>query len=66
MRVGDLVKHIETNKVGVVVRVFMHKMWKTSERGPKVNFSTIKPEPFAEVQFGKEIMKVPQSDLEYM
>ncbi len=66
MRVGDLVKHIETNKVGVIVRVFMHKLWKTKDRGPKVDFSAIKPEPFAEVQFGKEIIKVPQSDLECM
>ena len=35
MRVGDLVKHIETNKVGVIVRVFMHKLWKTKDRGTK-------------------------------
>ena len=55
-----------SRKVGVVVRVFTHKLWRTEERGIKVDFGKIKPEPFAEVQFGGDLMKIPQVDLEYV
>ena len=65
MKIGELVRHKETRKVGVVVRVFMHKMWSTEHRGTNVDFSKIQPEPFAEVQFGGNLMKVPQTVLEY-
>ena len=64
MKIGELVRHKETRKVGVVVRVFMHKMWRTEHRGTNVDFNKIQPEPFAEVQFGSNLMKVPQIDLE--
>ena len=65
MKIGELVRHKETRKVGVVVRVFMHKMWRTEHRGTNVDFNKIQPEPFAEVQFGSKLTKVPQIDLEY-
>ena len=65
MKIGELVRHTKTRKVGVVVRVFMHKMWRTEHQGTNVDFSKIQPEPFAEVQFGSNLMKVPQIDLEY-
>ena len=65
MEIGELVRHTKTRKVGVVVRVFMHKMWRTEHRGTNVDFNKIQPEPFAEVQFGSNLMKVPQADLEY-
>ena len=65
MKIGELVRHTTTGKVGVVVRVFMHKMWRTEHRGTNVDFNKIQPEPFAEVQFGSNLMKVPQIDLEY-
>tara|TARA_B100000886_G_C20320948_1_gene448067 strand:+ start:328 stop:528 length:201 start_codon:yes stop_codon:yes gene_type:complete len=65
MKIGELVRHKENGKVGVVVRVFMHKMWRTEHRGTNIDFNKIQPEPFAEVQFGGDLMKVPQTDLEY-
>ena len=65
MEIGELVRHTKTRKVGVVVRVFMHKMWRTEHRGTNVDFNKIQPEPFAEVQFGSNLMKVPHIDLEY-
>ena len=65
MKIGELVKHKHNRKVGIVVRVFMHKMWRTEHRGTNVDFNKIQPEPFAEVQFGGYLMKVPQTDLEY-
>ena len=65
MKIGELVRHIQTKKIGVVVRVFMHKMWRTEHRGTNVDFNKIQPEPFAEVQFGSVLRKVPQTDLEY-
>ena len=65
MKIGELVRHTKTRKVGVVVRVFMHKMWRTEHQGTNVDFSKIQPEPFAEVQFGSNLMKVPQIDREY-
>ena len=65
MKIGELVRHTQTKKIGVVVRVFMHKMWRTEHRGINVDFNKIQPEPFAEVQFGSVLRKVPQTDLEY-
>tara|TARA_Y100001938_G_scaffold2984_1_gene3669 strand:+ start:128 stop:328 length:201 start_codon:yes stop_codon:yes gene_type:complete len=65
MKIGELVRHTQTKKIGVVVRVFMHKMWRTEHRGTNVDFNKIQPEPFAEVQFGSVLRKVPQTDLEY-
>ena len=65
MKIGELVRHTQTKKIGVVVRVFMHKMWRTEHRGTNVDFNKIQPEPFAQVQFGSVLRKVPQTDLEY-
>jgi len=66
MNIGELVRHKVSRKVGVVLRVFTHKLWRTEDRGIKVDFGAIKPEPFAEVQFGGDLMKIPQVDLEYV
>ena len=70
MRVGDLVKwkamvgRRRPTTVGVVMRVFEHKLWRTEERGKKVDFASIEAEPFAEVVFSNCLLKLPQTDLE--
>ncbi len=61
-QVGDLVKWQET--VGIVTRVYKHKLWRTDERGKNVDWNSIKPEPFADVQIGNQLRRLPQSDLE--
>ncbi len=61
-QVGDLVKWNET--VGIVTRVYKHRLWRTDERGRNIDWSRVKPEPFADVQIGNELRRIPQSDLE--
>ena len=70
MKVGDLVRwrvmvgRQRPATVGIVMRVFEHKMWRTGERGKKVDFASIDAEPFAEVMIGNHRRKLPVSDLE--
>jgi len=70
MKVGDLVRwkvmvgRKRPTTVGIVMRVFEHKLWRTGERGKKVDFASIDAEPFAEVMFDSRPRKLPQTDLE--
>jgi len=70
MRVGDLVRwktmvgRKRPTTVGIVMRVFEHKLWRTEDRGSKVDFASIDVEPFAEVVFDGCTRKLPASDLE--
>jgi len=70
MKVGDLVKwkrmvgRTRSLRHGLVVRIFDHKLWRTEERGPSVNWDKVPLEPFAEVLFGETTLNVPQTDLE--
>ena len=73
MKPGDLVKNVydgpplgDKNRVGVVVRVFPWKMWKTDEMGKQIDWDKVKAQPFAEVLWNDmdSVRKVPQSDLE--
>jgi hypothetical protein len=70
MKVGDLVRwkvmvgRKRPTTVGVVMRVFEHKLWRTEERGKKVDFASVDAEPFAEVVFNNCLRKLPQTDLE--
>ena len=62
LKVGDLVSW--TNKNGVVVRVYKHKVWRTHEKGVKVNWSEALPELFADVMIDGNIKRIPQCDLQ--
>ena len=71
MQVGDLVRWTpyglvatNTTTVGLVVRLYEHKLWNSAERGQKVDFSAVSPEPFALVLFGQNQRGLPQSALE--
>ena len=70
MKVGDLVRwramvgRRRPNTVGVVMKVFEHKLWRVEERGKKVDFASLDAEPFAEVLFDYDIRRLPMSDLE--
>ncbi len=66
MKVGDLVRWTFDPEaaIGVVLRVFEHKLWRTEDRGKKVNFASIDAEPFAEVLVAGSARNIPQSDLE--
>lgn len=70
MKVGDLVRwramvgRTRPTTVGIVMRVFEHKLWRTEERGKKVDFASIEAEPFAQVAFNGCLRNLPLTDLE--
>jgi len=67
VKVGDLVRSVVTGRMGVVARVFMHKLWETDTMGKKVNWNEVEPQPFADVAWTNgdgTVRKVPQKALE--
>jgi hypothetical protein len=68
MQIGDLVKAFQNSRgvgrVGVVVRLFEKKIWRTDELGKKVNWNKIDPEPVAEVMIAGRVVAIPLTDLE--
>ena len=68
MKVGDLVKAFESSrgagKMGVVVRLFEKKIWRTEELGIKVDWNKIDPEPVADVMIRDRVVPIPLTDLE--
>ena len=70
MKVGDLVRAFKSSrgagKIGVVVKLFEKKVWRTDELGRKVNWSKIEPEPVANVMIEGRVIGVPLTDLELL
>ncbi len=67
MKAGDLVRSVISGRMGVVARVFMHKLWETDKMGKKVNWHEIEAQPFADVVWNDgdaNARKVPQKALE--
>lgn len=54
MRIGNLVRHthpLSSGKSGLVVDIVQKKVWRTSIRGEKVDWTKVNPEPHAVVLF---------------
>ena len=70
MKVGDLVRAFKSSrgagKVGVVVKLFEKKIWRTDKLGKKVNWSKIDPEPVADVMIAGNAVMIPLTDLELL
>ncbi len=50
MQVGDLVRAADCPSfIGIIIRVFDHKLWETNKMGKQVNWGKVDKEPFAEV-----------------
>jgi hypothetical protein len=68
MKVGDLVKAFQNSRgagrVGVVVKLFEKKMWRTAVLGKGVDWNKIDPEPFADVMIADRVVPIPLTDLE--
>ena len=70
MKVGDLVRWKQMvgrqrpATVGLVRRLFENKLWRTDERGRKVDWDKVPKESFAEVIFGEHTRHLPIRDLE--
>ena len=68
MKVGDLVKTFQDSRgggrIGVVVRLFEKKIWRTDRLGKQINWNKIEPEPVADVLVGKRVVALPLTDLE--
>ena len=68
MKVGDLVKAFQNSRgagrVGVVVKLFEKKIWRTMVLGKGVDWSKIDPEPVADVMIAGKAVMIPLTDLE--
>ena len=68
MKVGDLVRAFKSSrgagKMGIVVRLFEKKIWRTEVLGKGVNWNKIDPEPVADVLIGERVIALPLTDLE--
>jgi hypothetical protein len=64
MKVGDLVKTFRGTRMGMVVKLFDKKIWRTHALGKKVNWNKIDPEPVADVMIDERIVTIPLIDLE--
>ena len=67
MKAGDLVRPTDCPSfIGIVIRVFDHKLWETSKMGKQVNWDKVDKEPFAEVLWNvrADTTKVAQRKLE--
>ncbi len=68
MKVGDLVRAFKSSrgagKMGVVVKLFEKKIWRTEELGSKIDWSKIDPEAVADVMIADRVVAIPLTDLE--
>ena len=68
MKVGDLVKAFQNSRgggrMGVVVKLFEKKIWRTDKLGIRVKWDKIDPEPVASVLIDNKILTIPLIDLE--
>ena len=68
MKVGDLVRAFKSSrgagKMGVVVKLFEKKIWRTQVLGNGVNWDKIEPEPVADVMIAGNAVMIPLTDLE--
>jgi len=68
MKVGDLVRASKSSrgagKVGVVVKLFEKKIWRTEVLGIAVDWNKIDPEPVADVAISENIATIPLTELE--
>jgi hypothetical protein len=68
MKIGDLVQSKRVNgrprRAGLIVDVVQKKCWRTHERGPKVRWGDIEPEPHAVVLVDGSKLTIPIIDLE--
>ena len=71
MKVGDLVA-LEVHwrgrsgilhPTGVIVDVIQKKCWRASNRGRKVDWSAVDPEPHGKVLVDNDILTIPFTDL---
>ena len=65
MKIGDLVKlKVGATRAGIMVGLVHKKCWRTHERGAKIDWSTVEPEPHATVLFSDGLLNIPIVDLE--
>jgi len=70
MQVGDLVKAFNssrgTGKMGIVVKLFEKKIWRTDKLGKIVKWAMIDPEPVADVMISERVVTIPLVELELL
>ena len=68
MKVGDLVKlsavHGASFRAGLIVEFVEKKCWRTDDRGNKVDWNKVEPEPHAVIVFNGDKRTIPIIDLE--
>jgi len=75
VQIGDLVKlkghrkHLwpipmrNSGSIGIIVKLFEKKCWRTHELGQSINWDIIDPEPHAEVIINENVMSFPITEL---
>ena len=66
MKVGDLVRAEYSDAIGLVVRVFKKKVWRTHELGRKIDWDIVDPELHAAVLYSHNngTVNIPWIELE--
>jgi hypothetical protein len=76
MKVGDIVKYKvpdfakhqagagKDRPIGIIVKLFKKKCWRTQELGPKINWDLVEPEQHAEVIINDNTQSFPITELE--
>ena len=68
MKVGDLIKAFQDSRgagrMGVVVKLFEKKIWRTDKLGIRVEWDKIDPEPVVSVLIDNKILTIPLINLE--
>ena len=72
MKVGDLVRHINTElecgEVGIIVDIIQKKVWRTHLLGKKIDWNKVQPEPHGVVMYSElinfgELIAIPTLEL---
>jgi len=71
MKVGDIVQRRwggwnaakTSGQLGIVIRLFEKKCWRTESLGATIQWDLIDPEPHAEVMFDNNLLSIPLTDL---
>ncbi len=66
MKVGDLVKHRDADRTGLVVEMTQKKVWRSNLLGSRVDWDKVQPEPHAVVLWSHNdgTLEIPLEELE--
>ena len=66
MKIGDLVRHRDAERTGLIVELTQKKCWRTAIQGKQVDWNDVDPEPHAVVLWSHNdgTIEIPIEELE--